>query len=407
MILWGKIMKYFWSRFKFLKFSDFLSFFVLLIVFLPAMITKIFVRDLWLICEDKNEARDNGYWLFKYIKENYPKQKCFYAINKKCVDYAKVKDLGKVIQFGGFSHWFWYLVADKNISSQKNGKPNSALCYLFEVTFGMRKKNRYFLQHGVIINELEFLHYKNTKMFKFCTSTMQEHQFVSSTFGYPNGSVELTGLARFDNLNNDLLDKKLILCMPTWRNWIAREVECKKYEGTTDFLKTNYFNAWNDFLHNKDLEEFLQKNGYTMIFYPHRNMQKYIDSFKIETKNIVVATSKEYDVQDLLKRASLLITDYSSVFFDFAYLGKPIIFYQFDEEKFRQGQYKSGYFDYRTTELASWTDNLDGVINLLEQNKDNIGKINTEIPKKYFKYIDTSNCERIYRMIKNGNCKKS
>lgn len=393
-------MKYFWSRFKFLKFKDFLSGFALLLVLLPALIVKIFVRDLWLICEDKNEARDNGYWLFKYIRETYPKQKCFYAINKKCVDYKKVENLGKVISFGSLSHWFWYIVADKNISSQKNGKPNSALCYLLEVCLGFRKKNRYFLQHGVTINNVEFLHYKNTKMYRFCTSTMQEHKFITDTFGYNKNQIVLTGLARFDNLNNDNLDRKLILCMPTWRNWIAREVECKKYEGTTEFVKTNYFTAWNNFLRSEKLQKFLQDNDYTMIFYPHRNMQKYIQNFAVDFDRIIIGNAKDYDVQDLLKRASLLITDYSSVFFDFAYLGKPIIFYQFDEEKFRQGQYKQGYFDYKNTNLAYWTDTLDGVCNILNNHKDKIGKIDTETPKKYFKYIDTNNCERIYQMIK-------
>ena len=396
----GYVMKYFWSRFKFLKFKDFLSIFVLILVFLPAMVTKIFVRDLWLICEDKNEARDNGYWLFKYIREKYPKQKCYYAINKKCVDYNKVKGIGKIISFGGFSHWFWYLVADKNISSQKNGKPSPALCYLLEVTFGFRKKNRYFLQHGITINDVEFLHYKNTKMYRFCTSTVDEHNFVCDNFGYKKEQVVLTGLARFDNLNNHILDKKLILCMPTWRNWIAREVECEKYEGTKEFTKTNYFKAWSEFLVSTKLEKYLEDNDLTMIFYPHRNMQKYIDNFHINSKRIIVANAKEYDVQDLLKKSALLITDYSSVFFDFAYLGKPIIFYQFDEKKFRQGQYKKGYFDYKTSELAYWTDNLDGVVNLLHEHADKIGTIDTETPKKYFKYIDTNNCERIYQMIK-------
>ena len=135
-----------------------------------------------------------------------------------------------------------------------------------------------------------------------------------------------------------------------------------------------------------ELEKFLQENDYTMIFYPHRNMQKYIDNFHINSKRIIIANSKEYDVQDLLKKSALLITDYSSVFFDFAYLGKPIIFYQFDEKKFRQGQYKEGYFDYKTSELAYWTDNLDGVVNLLHEHADKIGTIDTETPKKYFKY---------------------
>ena len=39
----------------------------------------------------------------------------------------------------------------------------------------------------------------------------------------------------------------------------------------------------------------------------------------------------------------MLITDYSSVYFDIAYMRKPIIFYQFDEEEFRRKHYQRGY----------------------------------------------------------------
>lgn len=398
-------MKYFWSRFKFVKWKDIGSFFALLIVLLPALVTKIFVRDFWLICEDENEARDNGYWFFKYIREHQHKQKVAYAINKKCVDYAKIKDLGKIISYGSLSHWFWYIVADKNISSQKSGKPNAALCYLLEVVLGFRKKNRYFLQHGVIINDLEFLHYKNAKVYRFFTSTYDEYKFVSESFGYPNGTIRLTGLTRFDNLNNDKLDSKKILVMPTWRNWISREVECEKYEGTKVFEETQYFKSWNEFLNNEGISRFLKDNDLNLIFYPHRNMQKYINSFTTTCDRITIANSKDYDVQALIKECALMITDYSSVFFDFAYLGKPIIFYQFDEKKFRSGQYKNGYFDYHTTELGSWCDNIEQVLGCLNKNVENLATPNQERAKKYFNYTDTNNCKRVYEEIKNANKK--
>ena len=48
----------------------------------------------------------------------------------------------------------------------------------------------------------------------------------------------------------------------------------------------------------------------------------------------------------MLKESSMLITDYSSVFFDVAYMHKPIIYYQFDRDAFRQGHYQEGYFSY-------------------------------------------------------------
>lgn len=398
-------MKYFWSRFKFLKIKDFVSFFKMLLVLIPALITKIFIRDFWLICEDENEARDNGYWFFKYVREQQPKQKVAYALNKKCVDYKKVKDLGKIIQYGSCAHWFWYIVADKNISSQKSGKPNAAICYLFEVCLGFRKKNRYFLQHGVTINNVEFLHFKNSKLYRFYTSTYDEYEYVNEKFGYPKEYVQMVGFSRFDSLNNDTLDLKQILVMPTWRNWISKEVECEKYEGTKIFEETEYFKTWNHFLNNKDIAEMLEKNNLNLIFYPHRNMQKYLNSFTTSSSNITIANSQEYDVQNLIKQSALMITDYSSVFFDFAYLGKPIIFYQFDEKKFRAGQYQEGYFDYRTTELGVWCDNINDLLGHLTEQIENLGKTNQEKAKKYFKFVDKNNCKRVYEDIKNANKK--
>lgn len=400
-------MSYLSNRFKFVKFRDILSIFGLLLMFIPAMIAKIFIRDFWLICEDRNEARDNGYWLFKYIRENHKEQKVAYAINKKSVDYQKVKNLGKVIQFGSLSHWFWYLVADKNISSQKNGKPNAAVCYVFEVVLSFRKKNRYFLQHGIVMNNLEFLHYKNSKIYRFFTTTKDEYNYVVEKFGYKQNQVVLAGLSRFDSLTNENMNPKQILIMPSWRNWIAREVECEKYEGTKVFEETEYYKTWNSFLNNERFAKFLEKNNLIAVFYPHRNMQKYIELFKTNSKNILIANTKLYDVQTLINNSACMITDYSSVLFDFAYLGKPVIFYQFDEEKFRRAQYEKGYFDYKSTVLGTWTDSADGVLDILEKEKKNFDKPNQEKMKQCFMFVDKNNNKRIYEEIKNANKKQN
>ena len=40
-------------------------------------------KDAWLICERGTEARDNGYWMFKYIREKHPEQKIYYIIDSK------------------------------------------------------------------------------------------------------------------------------------------------------------------------------------------------------------------------------------------------------------------------------------------------------------------------------------
>lgn len=390
------------NKLKFVKFKDLLSIFLMIITFLPAMIAKIFIRNFWLICEDKNEARDNGYWFFKYMREKHPECKVAYAINKKAPDYQKVKNLGKVISFGGLSHWFWYFVADKNISSQKNGKPNAAVCYLLEVVFKFRKNNRVFLQHGIIISDLEFLYFKNTNMKRFCVSTYQEEKYLQEHFGYPEENIVLTGLCRFDNLNDNKVNKNQILVMPTWRQWIARDVEMAEIEGTTNFLESNYFKHWQEILESKELDKLLKKFDKTLIFYPHRNMQKYLDNFKTSSDRIIIASFKDYDVQQLLKTSALMITDYSSVFFDFAYMKKPIIFYQFDEKKFREYQYAEGYFSYKDNGFTEWTETKNDLLKCLENAlTNNLELRDKNAVDKYFPYHDNKNCERTYEMIKN------
>lgn len=391
------------NRLKYVKISDIFALIQFLIILPFALIGKLFLKNYWLICEDKNEARDNGYWLFKWIRENHPEQKLIYAINKKCVDYKKVKDMGKVISYGGWIHWFWYIVAEKNISSQKGGKPNAAVGYLFEVAIPIWKHKRYFLQHGVIKDDLKWLYNACCKFSLFVTSTIDETKSIQENYGYPEGVVQCLGLARFDSLHDFVVDNDLILVMPTWRRWLANPIKSNKnLDDLKDFSKTDYCIKWNEFLNSQELYLLLKKYNKKIIFYPHRNMQKFIGYFNTKFDNIKIANSKEFDVQDLLKKAALLITDYSSVFFDFAYMLKPVIFYQFDEKKFRENQYQKGYFDYSNNVIGSQVVEIEELLNFIDLNIKNQFELpdeNKQQIKNYFKFYDSENCKRNYEAI--------
>ena len=387
------------KAFKYINIKDICNVMIAVLVLPFALIAKIFIRDFWLVCEDKNEARDNGYWFYKWVRENHPEQKIAYAINKKSPDYAKVKDLGKTISFGSVAHWFWYIVADKNISSQKGGKPNAAVCYLFEVVLGLRKNNRIFLQHGVTINKGNWLFYPNTKFRLFITATKQEQEYIAENFGYPPENLALLGFSRFDRLHNIEVDKDMILLMPTWRNWLGRESSDNKH---LEFIQTEYFKRWNEIITSQTLIDILAKYNKRLLFYPHRNMQKFLGCFKSKDDRIEVADWKDYDVQESLKKAALLITDYSSVFFDFSYMRKPVLFYQFDEKEFREKQYEEGYFNYRDTVLGKWTDNAPQLFeNIEEQLKKDCALMEEDTIKTIFPYWDTENSMRIYNKIKS------
>ena len=63
---------YILDRMKFTTFKDWLSIFKFLIAYPVALVFKRKHRKLWLICDTGDQARDNGYWLYKYIRENHP-----------------------------------------------------------------------------------------------------------------------------------------------------------------------------------------------------------------------------------------------------------------------------------------------------------------------------------------------
>lgn len=381
---------------------------IVFIVSLPIwLIFKIYIiifkKEIWLICEDKNEARDNGFCFFEYLNKYHKEVNSYYAINKKSKDYDKVKKIGKVIQYGSIKHWVYYLSAKYNISSQKGGKPSAAICYVLEVT-GILKNKRIFLQHGITINKQDWLNYKNTKMRLFVCGAQPEYEYIKTNFGYPENYVKYLGFSRFDNYHNIKVNKKQIVFMPTWREWIASKNEySSKYDNGNNFKETEYYKKCMELLENKKLISFLESNQLIFYFYPHRNMQKYIKDFKSHSKQIRIVNNQNSEIKDLLIDSAIMITDYSSVSMDFAYMKKPIIYYQFDEERFRTAQYQKGYFDYRKDGFGKVFTEANEVVNELI----NIYNENMKMSEKYldrhsrfFTIYDNKNSERIFEEIK-------
>lgn len=394
------------TRIRMIKITDILSGIKMLIAFFLIPFFYFKEKELWLICESENEARDNGFWLFKYIVTNHPEINIVYAINNKSPDYSKVKSLGRVCQYGSVFHWVFYFLAKYNISTQKGGKPNAAICYVLEI-YGILKNTRIFLQHGITYNDAEWLYYCNTKMRLFVCGASPEYHYVKNNFGYPEENVKYLGFCRFDNLINSpkTLKKRRILVMPTWREWLVSKTEMYKethYDG--NFENTLYFRKWSSFLNNQLLHKILNDNDIELFFYPHRNMQPFLDKFTITNQNIVLASWKDYDIQDLLINSDMMITDYSSVAFDYAYLKKPIVFFQFDYDDFRKGQYKEGYFDFNNQKLGAICYEEIEVINNINDiiNKDYVlSEEENDYIDRFFTLRDNRNCERTFNEIKS------
>lgn len=388
---------------KYIKLSDLLSPFIFIIMIIPAsifrLINNIKKRSLWLISEDGTTARDNGYCFYKYVRNKHPNDYCFYVIDKRCFDYNKVKELGNIIQFKSLKHWLYYLAANYNISNQKHGNPNQPFFYVVHVFFGWFK-NRVFLQHGITKDDAKWLYYKNTKFRYFVCGANKEYEYIKEKFGYPENNVIYTGFPRFDNLHNGDIKENQILIMPTWRNWLGRDTN--NFGNKFYFKDTEFYKNWNSLLTNKKFIDFIEEKGLKVLFYPHINMQKFLKYFNMKSNQIEILSTNT-DIQDVLKQSSLLITDYSSVYMDFAYMMKPIIYFQFDYEEYRKKQYQNGYFDYKRDGFGPVTYNVNDTINkFIDIINNNLNHKYTKRMSDFFELKDKNNCERIYSAIHNN-----
>lgn len=396
-------MKRFIEKFRGVKLVDILHVFLFLLALPVALVYKTKRRSLWLVCDNGDEASDNGYWLFEYIRREHPEQDCVYAVNKNSRDRAKVEAIGKTVNYGSFLHWVLYLTARVNISSQKGGKPNAAVCYLLEV-YGILHSNRVFLQHGVILTDIEFLYYENTKMDMFVTSVFREWEFVSARYGYPEGTVKLLGLARFDRLHDFKTVPKQILIMPTWRDWLGTNALAKNREkDRQNFLSSDYYKHWSSVVKSQRLRGICEKYGCTVMFCPHRDTQRFIDCFESDNPYLTICDYDHFNVQELMKSSAFMITDFSSVQIDFAYMKKPLAYYHFDYDAYTAHHYHMGYYDYSQDGFGPVFESDGALLDYVENAAKN-GFVNDEMylerHKAFFTLYDTDNSKRNYEAIK-------
>src|SRR3546814_13292429 len=111
-------------------------------------------------------------------------------------------------------------------------------------------------------------------------------------------------------------------------------------------MASNYAIAWGSFLRSERLRTISIQAGYRILFSPHANIQPYLSKFALPDY-IDVISHDSCSIQEMFCRSSFMVTDYSSVAFDMAYLQKPIIYYQLDKDDFFSGGhlFKSGHFD--------------------------------------------------------------
>ncbi len=351
-------------------------------------------RKIWLISDRINRADDNGEHLYKYCKDIDDGVEKYFVISADCSDYERVKKFSNVIEYGSMKHYYYTLIASEVISSHADESVYKPFVDIAYGLVGFNTAKRVFLQHGITKDDMSgWLKRKSKNIAAFITAVRPEYEsIINEDYGYLGGQVYLTGFARYDNLSSN--PKKHILYVPTWESNLTYLVNGKTAYNEK-YKESNQFKKINSLLNNPDLLDCLKKNGYTLMFRPHPNMMIQIEDFDIQPGVEIVDENLSY--QEMMKEGALLITDYSSVQYDFAYMQKPVLYYQFAESHLERG-----YYNYETMGFGEVVSEERDLVDLLQKYMERdcvMPEKYVERLKSFFEFHDKNNCERIYNVL--------
>jgi CDP-glycerol glycerophosphotransferase (TagB/SpsB family)/glycosyltransferase involved in cell wall biosynthesis len=364
----------------------------------------------WVLIDRDTQADDNAEHLYRYIRANHSQVNAWFVLRKTSHDWDRLKKEGfRLLAFGSLSHKLALLHAQHLISSHVE----PYVTYLPPSNYNdLIQRDTTFLQHGVIKDDLSgWLNRKSLR--HFATSAPKEYDSVcadETPYKFTEREMVLTGLPRHDRLikKREAVAAKTVLIMPTWRSSLV-SVATDAYGYSVKnaaFLQSTFYRTWSSFLNSPELRNLAAEYGYELVFFPHSELKAYVEDFKAEHVRIVGHSDVD-SIQDLFLNAEIMITDYSSVAFEMAYLERPILYYQFDEDfVFNGGHiYEQGYFDYREDGFGPVCTDQTELLQELELILGNQGgafEPYRQRMKDFFAFRDGRCCERVFELIAKG-----
>lgn len=298
-------------------------------------VTSIEKNKVFFISDVRENIEGNFEYIWKYLDE--------YKYNKVVYLKGDRRNNGGILSFNRMIYDFTtsevILLEDYfRYTSFVRLKKEQELCQLWHAC-GAYKKFGYSRLNG---NENIKIHQGYKKYTKVITSAEAIRENYAEAFGISIEKTKATGVPRTDVFFDEqckaekcaklyeeypeLKNKKIILFAPTYRGKRAEDASYEfgeiEFESLYQQLKEEYviIFKWHPALYNN------LKRKHILVY----DESKYKDFF--------YDMSEKREVNDLLFVADILVTDYSSVIFDYALLNKPIIYFMYDIEQYEGGR---------------------------------------------------------------------
>ena len=354
--------------------------------------------DCWLFIDRPGKADDNAEHLYRYLLSTGIEAKIFFVLKRGSPDWQRLKAEGfKLIALGSVAHGIALRNAKFLVSSQLDefkqwpGKLRDVDICTYRLVF---------VEHGVIKDDIS--RWLNTKPIALMlTTTKAEYGSIidpKSNYRMSEKEVALTGLPRHDRLLSLTKSQTTLLVMPTWRKFLFN----KKRQPIAGFAQSAYVRHWCSILNSPEFRKQIEERELKVTFCPHAAVAPFVDCFSLPDYIEVIDQLFVPSLHTLFARTALLLTDYSSVAFELAYIERPVIYYQFDAGEFYSGTHLgfNGYFDFEKDGFGPVCQNEDALHGAIEATlSGEEHPVYAERRRNVFPYRDGRCCKRAYEAI--------
>lgn len=359
-------------------------------------------RDVWLIGERPDTAQDNGMHLFTHLRRTEPEREVYYVIDPGSSQIERVRGLGNVIDHSSPRHRLLMLHARvlANAYSIHHMLPRQwdAGQYARHLAWRVGAL-RVYLKHGVHLSP-NAVKRGSAGYDLFLTATRRETEAIREVTGY-DAELAMTGLPRYDALTPTPASRT-VLFMSTWRRYLVPRLFAKDDTSSDPFEGSSYEAFVGGLLASERLRDMLQRYDYRLEFLPHYHLAGPVSALPTADERITIADPDGMSIQEQLRRCDAFITDYSSVHFDVAYMGTPVVYARFDEEEFETRHASASWFDYDVEGFGPVARTLDETLDALEHTLARgcvVESTYAERADAAFGYRDAHNCDRVVEAI--------
>ena len=351
------------------------------------------------VMDRPNKAGDNGQALYEHIMKYGSRRlrSCtYFVLDKKSEDYSSLPCKAHVLQPRSLKHKLVILNARIVYFSHNARQFYLPFAHKGKYYADLLDYEFVWLQHGITKDDIaraaNRLHTEDD--FVVASTEEERDSLFDPTYFYEHSQILLTGLPRYDKLQSK--PKRLITIAPTWRSSLCGKILPSGFhEAVPGFTESEYYAAFKELLTSERLKSLLLKYDFTCQFLCHMGFACYEEHFEeLASERVTILHQASANYARIFEESSIFITDYSSTAFDFAYLSKPLIYFQFDELT----QYDPGWFSYKENGLGPITETVDQTIDMIEHYLANDCRVDDYYAKRidsFFAYRDKNNCKRL------------